>query len=350
MIIVIVISLLALVALHELGHFFAAKKFGVKVEEFGIGIPPRIAGKKIGETIYSINLLPLGAFVRLLGEEKSAEDPRSYSSKPLWQRMVIVGAGVCAFWIVSVILFSALGASSGIPMAVGDETAMNISNPRVQITGVASGSPAKEAGLQFGDSIQNFNTVSQFQEFVNQHKGKEMSLQIQRKDALLDVAVTPRENPPEGEGPLGVGLARTALVKHPWYKAPVEGLVLTSQLTVQIVAELGRVVGSFVGGQGLPPGVQLTGPVGIVQLLSNSLGAGIPSFVSFLSLLSIYLAIFNLLPIPATDGGKLLFLGLESIRRKPLPEKFEKGITAVSFGLLIALLLWVTAKDLSRIF
>ena len=151
--IIVLISFLVLIILHELGHYLFAKKFGVKVEEFGIGLPPRLIGKKFGETIYSINLLPLGAFVRLEGEEKVVPGPRSFSAKPIWQRMVIVAAGVVAFWIVAVLIFTGLGMTSGIPTGIGDEETQGITNPKVQILAVAKDSPAHQAGIELGDSI-----------------------------------------------------------------------------------------------------------------------------------------------------------------------------------------------------
>jgi len=132
-VIVVVISFLVLIILHELGHFIFAKKYNVKVEEFGIGLPPRLIGKKIGETIYSLNLLPLGAFVRLEGEEQAIAGPRSFSAKPIWQRMIIVAAGVVAFWLVAIGIFTGLGLTTGIPTGIGDEETQGVVNPKVQI-------------------------------------------------------------------------------------------------------------------------------------------------------------------------------------------------------------------------
>ena len=350
-----IVSILGLIVLHELGHFLFAKKFNVKVEEFGVGIPPRIAGKKIGETIYSLNLLPIGAFVRLLGEEKQVDDPRSFSKKSLFQKVVIVGAGVVAFWLFSIVTFMILGVSSGIPMAVEDETTQRISNPHVQIVGIASYSPAKEAGLKLGDRILRIvslevDKVREVQGVTETWKGKEATFTIQRGKEILEVKLVPRANPPEGEGPIGVALSRQAFVRSAWHVAPFQGVIITARVTWGIIQELGGVLARVLGGKGLPTGVDVTGPVGIVQILSGSLGLGLPSYLSFLATLSIYLALFNILPIPAVDGGRLFFLGLEFLRKKPLSEKFEGRVTAVSFGLLIFLLLFVTFRDLAKLF
>ncbi|MDP2735032.1 MAG: site-2 protease family protein, partial [bacterium] len=150
---VVIISFLVLIVLHELGHYLFARKYGVKVEEFGIGLPPRIVGKKMGETVYSLNLLPLGAFVRLEGEEGVVPGPRSFSSKSLWQRAVIVAAGVVAFWLVAALIFTGLGMTTGVPTGIGDEQVAGVLNPKVQILSVAPDSPAKEAGIEVGDII-----------------------------------------------------------------------------------------------------------------------------------------------------------------------------------------------------
>lgn len=344
-----IFSILLLVVLHELGHFLFAKRFGVKVEEFGIGIPPRLIGKKIGETIYSLNALPIGAFVRMEGEEKRALSSTSFSAKPIWQRMVIVGAGVAAFWIIAVLLFTFLGATKGIPMAVDDNTS-DVVNPRVQILAVTSKSPADEARLMPGDILKNFTKVSDVREFTTLHKGEIVSLTIQRGGKILEVALTPRVEVSEGEGRLGVVLARSALVQYPWYKAPIEGVIITGKITWQIVEGLFHVVLSLTQKHALPQGAQVTGPIGIVLMLQDALSIGWPSFLAFVATLSVYLAVFNILPIPAADGGRLVFLIVEFFRKKPLAEHIEQKIIATSFGLLLIFFVYVTFKDIIRLF
>ncbi|TSC56521.1 MAG: hypothetical protein Greene071421_175 [Parcubacteria group bacterium Greene0714_21] len=354
-VLIAILSILALIVLHELGHFLLAKKFNVKVEEFGVGIPPRVIGKKIGETIYSLNLLPIGAFVKLLGEEKSMKDPRSFSEKSLFQKVVIVAAGVVAFWLFSIVTFMILAASSGIPMAVEDETTQRISNSHVQVVGIAPDSPAKEAGLKLGDRIvevvsREVDKVSEVQEATEKLKGKEATFTIQRGKETLQVNLVPRADPPEGEGPMGVALSRQAFVHYSWYEAPVQGVVITARVTWEIIQQLGGTLARVFAGKGLPGGIDVAGPIGIVQILSGSLALGLPSYLSFLATLSIYLALFNILPIPAVDGGRLFFLGLEFLRKKPLSEKFEGRVNAVSFGILIFILLAVTFRDLTKLF
>ena len=344
------LSLIGLVVLHELGHFLAAKKFGVKVEEFGIGLPPRLFGKRIGETLYSLNLLPLGAFVRLTGEEGQSADPRSFGAKSLFQRSLIVGAGVVAFWVISFLIFAGLAATTGIPAGVSDEAIEGVLDPHVRILGVASASPAKAAGLLAGDTIRDFEKVGEFQSFITQNKGKEVVLSIVRSGQDLSIPVTPRLEPPAGEGPLGVQLVRIGNMQYPWYEAPVVAFQKTVGLTVDIVRSLLGTLAGVLGGKGLPEGVGVVGPIGIVDLLRNSFSFGISHFLSFLATLSIYLAIFNALPIPAVDGGRLFFLGLEALRRKPLWERVEQRVNGFFFLLLITFMIWVTIKDIMRLF
>ena len=359
--IIVLISFLVLIILHELGHYLFAKKFGVKVEEFGIGLPPRLIGKKFGETIYSINLLPLGAFVRLEGEEKVVPGARSFSAKPIWQRMVIVAAGVVAFWIVAVLIFTGLGMTSGIPTGIGDEETQGITNPKVQILAVAKDSPAHQAGIELGDSILKMEgrnsgvfieptKVGEIQSFTDSIKGEEIILTFQRGVEVQQVTLTPRIDPPSGEGAMGVALVRTAFVKYTWWKAPFQAVLRTGKLTFEIVKNLAGLVVNLVSGKGVPQGVEFMGPVGIVHLLTNSLSLGIAHFLSFFAVLAVYLAIFNALPIPVVDGGKLLFLGIEAIRKKPVSEVWEHRVGAVVFALLITMMIWVTIKDVIRIF
>ena len=343
-------SLIGLVVLHELGHFLAAKKFGVRVEEFGIGLPPRIFGKKIGETLYSLNLLPLGAFVRLTGEEGQSSDPRSFGAKSLLQRALIIGAGVIAFWIISFFIFAGLALTTGIPASVSDEATEGVFNPHVRVLGIAPESPAKAAGLLAGDTVQDFEKIGEFQLFINQHKGEEVVLSIVRAGQNLFIVVTPRLEPPAGEGPLGIQLIRTGNMQYPWYEAPVIAFQKTVGITRDIVQSLLGTLAGLFGGKGLPEGVGVVGPIGIVDLLRNSFAFGISYFLSFLATLSIYLAIFNALPIPAVDGGRLFFLGIEAVRRKPMGTNIEQRINAAFFVLLITFMIWVTIKDITRLF
>jgi len=345
------LSLVGLLVLHELGHFVLAKKFGVKVEEFGLGYPPRIFGKKINETIYSLNLLPFGAFVRLYGDEKAVEGQSSFNSQKIWKRALIVFGGALSFWVVAAVLFSVV-MGLGAPKVV-DDMATGLANPKVQIVNVLADSPAEKAGLKAGDAIsgiggQAISKVGEVQEITAARKGQEVILTIERGKDIFDVSLTPRVSLKAGEGPMGVSLVRTALQRYPWYRAPIEGLKFTGVLTWLVIDGWGRAIAAVF--KGAPTGVALIGPVGVFSLLNQASQIGISYFLQFIGIIAVNMALINLAPIPAVDGGKLLFLAIEKIRRKPVNEKTENRITAVFFMLLLGLMILVTIKDIMRLF
>ena len=341
-------SLVVLVSLHELGHFLTAKKFGVRVEEFGLGYPPRVFGKKIGETLYSLNLLPFGAFVRI--PEESGSDRNLFLNKPVWQRSLIVFNGALVFWIVAILLFSIVFLN-GARVAIDDSEI--VSRATVLISGVANNTPAQEAGLKPGDAILkieglDFDKVNLVQEFVNDNKGREITLTVQRDNDVIEIKVTPRINPPSGQGPLGISLLRIGLKTYPWYLAGWQGLKATLSMTWQVVLGFGHgLVQVFKGGE---TGIQLMGPVGILGVLNQGVKMGIVYFLQMIGLLSVNVAVLNLLPIPAFDGGKLLFLGIEALRKKPVSRQVEEKITTFFFILLIILMIFVSIKDIRNLF
>ncbi len=355
-ILIALFSLIGLMILHEFGHFILAKKFGVKVEEFGIGLPPRIFGKKIGETIYSLNLIPFGAFVKLYGEEGGVESVHSFSGKPIWQRVLIILGGVVSFWLIGVVLLSVIFAT-GVPKVIDDEVNSALINPKVQIVAIAPNSPAQKAELKVGDVIRKLEIsdeqveigkVKEVQEFTGLHKGEELTLIIKRGKEIKEVSLIPRVSPPGGEGPIGISLVRTIIVNYPWWLAPVKGVEATFYTTVSIIKALALAISNAV--QGLPTGAQFVGPVGIASLIGQYARMGVNYFLQFIALISIYLAILNILPIPALDGGKLLFLGIEKIKGSPINRKIEQNINAIFFTFLIVLMLLVTIKDIIRLF
>jgi regulator of sigma E protease len=350
-----IFSIVFLAILHEFSHFIVAKKSGVFVEEFGIGYPPRIFGKKFGETIYSINLLPFGAFVKLSGELERTQDKRSFSAQPIFKRFLIAFAGVLSFWIISAIIFSILF-YFGNPVAISDEEDSLLVSPKVQIAGISPNSPAEKAGLVIGDTIKEFKVkdsnfkiekVKELQELTQKYKGEKIILTIERGKEIFEVEIIPRVSPPEGEGPMGLVLVRTAIKKYPWSKAIWQGISTTGDLTFNIILGYFQAIKNVF--KGLPSGVQMMGPVGIFHLTIQASRLGLSYFLNFLALISIYLAIFNVLPIPAVDGGKILFLTIEAIKKKPISQETEQKITAFCFGILILMAIFISIKDITRI-
>lgn len=364
-------SLIVLMIIHEFGHFVIAKKFGVKVEEFGIGYPPRIFGKQVGETIYSVNLIPLGAFVKIKGEEGGVDDYRSFSNLAIWKRILICLGGVIAFWLAAIIIFSvALGIGASVP--IGDQDISVVKDTSIKIVAVQKNSPAQLAGLEPGDKIMNIypvkssqieasseagqfnrvNKIADFQKFVTDNAGKQISLTINRAGETINVNLMPRVSYPEGQGPTGVVLERTANIieKYPWYQAPIQGTIYTGKITWEALKGIYGFFASLFAGNGVPPGAELAGPVGITIFISRAADYGAGFFLYFMGSLTVLLAIFNLFPIPALDGGKLLFLIIEKIIGKPVPVKWEQGITVLFFFLLITMSIFVTIKfDIPRV-
>ena len=357
--IVAFISLLFLIISHEFGHFILAKKFGMKVEEFGIGYPPKLWGKKYGETLYSINLLPFGAFVRILGHEERVNDPRSFTAKPIWQRSLVILGGVISFWIICFILMTFL-MMTGMPMEIGDDETAGFTNSRVQLLAVAPNSPASSAGLKVGDTIlsvegkdskiKKVETVGELQSFIKDNSGKNIVIVVQRGREVFDVMAEPRKNPPQNEGALGVALIRTGLKTFPWYQAPIEGAKETWNLTITIVDGWRMVLSSLFSGHGLPQGAEVRGIVGIFDLFVQTGEMGSTYFIRFVAIIAVSLALVNVLPIPALDGGWFVLLMIEAVRKKPIDEKWEKRITSFFFILLILLMIFITFKDILRYF
>lgn len=353
-------SLIVLMIVHEFGHFIIAKKFGVKVEEFGIGYPPKLFGKKIGETVYSVNAVPLGAFVKIYGEEGGIDDYRSFANLAVWKRVLIVLGGVAAFWLASIVIFSFLffvGAS----VPVGDKDIEGFADERIEIMSIRQDTPAEAAGLLAGDRVVNLKSdteniaaskIADFQRFAQDNKGKAVAITIDRNGDIFDVNIVPRVSYSEGQGPLGVELERIATVieKSSWYKAPLKGIIYTWQLTIKAVQGLFVVFSDLITGKGVPSGAELAGPVGITIFLANAASYGAGFFLYFIGSISVFIALFNLFPIPALDGGKLLFLAIEKISKKPVPVKWEQGITMLFFFLLISMSIFVTIKfDVPRL-
>lgn len=343
----IIISILVFV--HELGHFLVAKWAKVKVEEFGLGFPPRIFAKKRGETLYSLNALPIGGFVRLYGEDESVEKDRgrSFYHKGRVVRAGVTVAGVIMNFLLAVLVFAILSWLAGVPRETG----------RVRVLEVASGSPAKTAGLAESDVIlevdgQRFSQTKEFTGFVNTKKGQEIKMEIEKGDGAKKVVkVVPRENPPKGEGALGVVVSSAELVKPPLWQRPfvsvLEGTKEAVFWAVTTVTGLWGALSQAI--RGVPP-EGIAGPVGIFQITGEARRSGFLAVLSFLGILSVNLAVLNIAPFPALDGGRLLFIIVEAVFGRRVIPAFEKYAHMAGMAILIALIILVTFRDITRLF
>lgn len=383
-IILVIILLSVLILVHELGHFLAAKKFGLLVKEFGIGLPPRFWGKKIGETIYSINWLPFGGFVKILGEDgkdsnfsdsekieatsvmveekvdSKAEEieikmekittittgslSRSFTNLPASKQAIILCAGVlmnflAGWFIVSLVLLQ------GVPRSV-------------IIANVASGSPASAAGFQAGDQIVNAHigpqkladsfSLEQASDFIKSASGKNLSLEISRAGERMEINVTPRLNPPQGEGPLGVALIEGGTANVPFPENFWQGLKLSLEIVKTIfIAVFNLIKGAFIGKANLEG---VAGPVGVVRIAAQAGQTGFIYLFQLIGIISLNLAVINILPFPALDGGRLLFLAIKKTKGSPLPAKVEQYVNIAGLILLLGLVVFLSIRDVLGIF
>ena len=348
-IIIFLILLAILVLVHEFGHFIVAKKSGMQVEEFGIGFPPRLWGIKRGETTYTINLVPLGGFVKIVGENNDdSSNPRSFINKGFWPRFLTLIAGVTMNIILAWVLLSIV-LMIGMPTVVapGDQVPRNgtLKGSELTVLQTAPNSPSAESGLKEGDVLLSVNgqqtsDPESFISLVRSRSGETVRVDAKRGSESISADVYVRPNPPEGEGQIGIALGNVGRLSYPWYVAPWEGLKSTWALTEATVVGFWNLITQ---GMGID---QLGGPVKIASLTGQVAQLGPVFLLQFAALLSINLAVLNSVPFPALDGGRVLFLVIEKIRGKRNNEKFEQWVNTIGFLLLIGLILFITFNDI----
>jgi len=311
------------------------------------------------QTVYSINAIPLGGFVKIYGEEgEGVNSSRSFASKKAGQKAKILFAGVTMNFILAVFLFS-LGNIIGLPTAIDDSQVDKYPGAKLQIVGTSRNSPAEAAGLRAGNFVialknkegkvlEGIKRTVEFQAFVDSEKGKEIILVVERGSSNIEVSVVPRTNPPQGQGPLGVELATVANISLPWYKALWEGFLTTINLIWLLLVVIFQVLKNLII-QG-KAGVDIVGPVGIYTLTNQAAGMGFIYLLQLTAILSINLAVINAFPFPALDGGRVLFLMIEKIKGSPVSQKVQNLAHSIGFALLILLMIAITYRDIVRFF
>lgn len=382
-IIIFIAVLSVLVFAHELGHFVTARRLGVRADEFGFGFPPRAIGfyknregkwrqvtggrsyqslensknaKNIpapGSTIYSINWLPIGGFVKIKGENDNGDnEPDSFASKKIWQRTLILSAGVLMNVVLAWFLLS-VGYMIGLPQSTADVgPRARVSEARVAIIDVLPESPAEKAGVKAGDFVLSIdgNLVAlekDMQDLVAAKEGGEVSLLISRNGEEETLNVQP-ELTEDGRAIIGVGIMAAGTVSYPLIPAFIEGAQTTGWLLKEIVLAFIGLFKNLFSGQSV--GEEFAGPVGIANITGQAARLGFAYLLQFTALLSLNLAIINILPFPALDGGRILFLLIEKVKGKPVRRDIEAVAHNLGFILLIALIIFITYKDIIKLF
>lgn len=334
MTIIITVLLLGLLILaHELGHLLAAKAVGIKVHEFAIGLGPKIFGYQGPETLYTLRALPIGGFNRMAGmEPEDKDDIRGFNTKSVGQRSLVIAAGGLMNFVLAIVLFIIVFMGIGIP-----------SNQNI-IGGIIAHSPAEEAGLQPGDRIiaindQKTSTWAELTEVIHNSPGKEIKLTILRDNQKMTVKVTPKFDPQYKVGLIGI---ERSWEKQGLIDSVTLGIKQAIGVTVMIIKSLIEMI------TGKIP-AEVAGPIGMVELVDQAVEFGLANVLNFAAILSLNLGLINLLPFPALDGSRLLFLGIEKLRGEPLQPEKENFIHFIGFVVLMALMLIVTYQDIIRL-
>ncbi|MBB1557898.1 site-2 protease family protein [Candidatus Saccharibacteria bacterium] len=380
-IIIGVIALTLLVATHELGHGIVARRNGVVVEEFGIGFPPQAYSKVIKKSIlgenvrFSLNWLPLGGFVKLQGEHDAADQPGDYGAATFWQKTKILLAGVTVNWLTAVVLLTGL-AWVGLPKMIDNQFYLPsdavVSNHPVQLGMLTPGLPAAKAGLRQGDAInqlagQTVRSTTDLAHFASQHKGETVPVVYTRGDKQATAMVALRKDNPDRKGYLGAELTKHQDTIRATWSAPIVGVVTTAQLTRVTLQGLGDMVVNLATSlvqqfssdsvtsqqakQNLSQvGNAVAGPVGIFAIIFPAAGqAGVVHVLLLTAIIALSLAVMNILPIPALDGGRWTVMAIFRLLRKPLSKQMEENIQAAGFLCLLGLIVLVTIADIGKL-
>ena len=338
-----------LIFVHELGHFLVAKKSGIRVERFSLGFPPKLIGKKIGDTEYCISWIPLGGYVKMAGEEPDEKElkgePWEFMSKPVRTRALVVFAGPAMNFILAILIFW------GIIFLAGRQEIHEDTN---QIGLVAPGGPADKAGIKSGDQIISINgievsTFKDMAEIIHQQVEKPVEVTWKRDEEEYTAMITTYKDrvlDEEGQfkyiGKIGIGPTYTT-IKVGFFRALLEGIDTSIFILVETIK---FIIGLITGTASIK---LVGGPVFIAQVAGQTAKTGIVSLLSFTALLSVNLCLINVLPIPVLDGGHLLFLGIEKIKGRPLSLKQRAAMQQIGLAFLILLIIFVTYNDFLRL-
>ncbi len=358
-ILLFILLLVLLILVHEFGHFIVAKAFKIRVDEFGIFFPPRLFGFRWGETEYTLNSIPLGGFVKIFGENGEESDVRhSFAHKSRWIQAAVLVAGVTCNMLFAWLALSA-GYMIGMQTSVDHRGFGTVQHVQTMITDVSPGSPASKVGILPSDVVESVGTGTSVlavasttadgvQQFIRDHQDESILLMVSRATSTTTEQKVFVAKPVAGIAPdhkaIGIGLDDVGMLKLSPPLALAEGAILTESMTVDLASGLGGLVtGIFHGNANLS---EVSGPIGIVTFGASRVTHGFMATLVLLSIISIDLAIINLLPIPGLDGGRLLFVIIEGIMRRPIPEKIVSRVTIASMVLVGVLFVVISIHDI----
>jgi regulator of sigma E protease len=357
--VIFILLLVALIVVHELGHFSVAKLFGIKVEEFGIGFPPRLIYKKVGETIYSINLLFFGGFVRIFGEDASeaGNNPRSFANKSKWIQTAVVVAGIFCNLLFAWFILS-LGYMVGMPTSREHIGIGEVRNAAPTIVAILPSSPAEKAKMIAGEVVSSITTganvadtpttAQEAQDFIKTHQDESLVIKTHAQSGEEHTfVVKAAEGLVEGKKAVGIQLDDVGVLQLPPHLAIYQGLLLTVDMTQSTAVGLMTFFSQIF--RGVADFNSVAGPIGIANIGSKAVENGFSAAISLTALISINLALINILPIPGLDGGRIFIIAVEGITRRTMSPRVLTYLSFAGFGLLILLMLVVSYHDILRL-
>ncbi len=353
-VIIFLIVLAVLIFVHELGHFLLARACGIRVDAFALGFGPKLFSKTVGETTYSLNLIPFGGYVKIFGEnpdDDSLNGPdkeRSFVHKNKLKQVIVLIAGIFFNFVFAWILIS-FAFSIGVPASVESypEYKDQMKNPHVTITFVNAGSPAEKAGLRGGDVLVA-NSLEEVQKDINNSKTNGIQISYLRNGVASTTKIIAEEGIVPDKYAIGIAMDNIATLKLPFYKAVLESIRFTlHSILLTVIGLYNLVAGIFHGTSSLS---SVTGPIGIAGLIGDAARLGFTYLIMFTAIISINLGVLNLIPFPALDGGRILFVIIEAIIRRPIKPAIANTVNAIGFGLLILLMIIVTYRDIVNLF